>query len=322
MHSESRKTILAALAANLAIAIAKGVAGLVGHSVAMLAEAAHSVADTMNQVFLLVSLSLGARRPDETHPFGYGKERFFWALLAAVFIFVSGAVFSIFEGLRALLSGTGEEAGFLITYLVLAFALLAEGTSLLRAISQVRNEARDAGEPLVRYLRDSKDPTVRTVLFEDSAAVTGVVLALIGVGLHNLTGERGWEGLASVGIGVLLAWVAYALGRDTKHLLIGEAAGPEQRQRLHQTIAGHPEVEEVLELLTMYVGPNDMLVAVRLDLQDDLTARQVEELSNRIDHELHDTDPDVVQVFLDATPRPRRAPVEQPVRAPRGSPPV
>jgi cation diffusion facilitator family transporter len=312
VHSESRKTILAALAANLAIAIAKAVAGLLGHSAAMLAEAAHSVADTMNQVFLLVSLSLGERKPDETHPFGYGKERFFWALLAAVFIFVSGAIFSLFEGLRTLLgSGLGEETAFLISYLVLGFSLVAEGSSLLRAIAQVRGEARQARKPLRRYLRDSNDPTVRTVLFEDSAAVTGVVLALVGVGLHNLTGDRVWEGMASIAIGLLLVWVAYTLGRDTKHLLIGEAARSEQRELLRQVIARHPEVEAVLELLTMYIGPTNLLVAVRLDLRDDLNAREVEELSNQIDGELREADSDVAQVFLDATPRPRRAGLEQ-----------
>ncbi len=312
MHSESRKTILAALAANLIIAIAKTAAGLLGHSAAMLAEAAHSVADTMNQVFLLVSLSLGDRKPDETHPFGYGKERFFWALLAAVFIFVSGAVFSLFEGVRTLLGGSlGAETAFLISYVVLGFSLVAEGSSLLRAVAQVRGEARAAGKPLGRYLRDSNDPTVRTVLYEDSAAVTGVVLALVGVGLHNLTGNRAWEGIASIAIGALLVWVAYTLGRDTKHLLIGEGARPEQRERLRQVIARHPEVEAVLELLTMYLGPTTMLVAVRLDLRDDLTAGEVEQLSNQVDHELREADPDVSQVFLDATPRPLRVPVER-----------
>ena len=312
MHTESRKTILAALGANLAIAIAKLAAGMIGHSAAMLAEAAHSIADTMNQVFLLVSLSLGARKADEAHPFGYGKERFFWALLAAVFIFVSGAVFSLFEGVRTLLGGSlGEETAFLISYAVLGFSLLAEGSSLLRAIAQVRGEARSAGKPLALYLRQSNDPTVRTVLYEDSAAVTGVVLALVGVALHNLTGDRAWEGAASIAIGVLLVFIAYTLGRDTKHLLIGEAARPEQRELLREVIARHPEVEAVLELLTMYLGPTDMLVAVRLDLRDDLTAREVEELSNRIDRELREADPDVSQVFLDATPRPRKVPVEQ-----------
>jgi cation diffusion facilitator family transporter len=319
VQSESRKTVLAALAANLAIAVAKGAAGLLGHSAAMLAEAAHSVADTMNQVFLLVSLSLGDRKPDEEHPFGYGKERFFWALMAAVFIFVSGAVFSLFEGVRTLLGGSlGEETAFLISYLVLGFSLVAEGASLLRAIAQVRGEARRAGKPLPVYLSQSNDPTVRTVLYEDSAAVTGVVLALVGVTLHDLTGERAWEGAASIAIGVLLVWVAYTLGRNTKHLLIGVAARPEQRELLREVILRHPEVEAVLELLTMYLGPTDLLVAVRLDLRDDLTAREVEQLSNQIDRELREADPDVSQVFLDATPRPRKVPAERQRVEPRG----
>ncbi len=311
MHSESKKTVYAAMAANFAITVAKLVAGLIGRSPAMLAEAAHSVADTMNQVFLLVSLSLGDRKPDEDHPFGYGKERFFWAFLAAVFIFVSGAVFSLYEGLRALLGNEQIETSFLISYAVLGFSLLAEGASLLRAVSQVRGDARAARVSLRTHLRQSNDTTVRTVLFEDSAAVTGVVLALIGVALHQLSGNRYWEGLASIAIGALLVVVAYVLGRDNKGLLIGEAARPEQRERLREVIMSHPEVEEVLELLTMHLGPNALLVAVRLDLRDDLTAAEVEQLSNRIDHELRHAVSEVNQVFLDATPRPRPRQVEQ-----------
>lgn len=311
MQSESKKTVYAAMAANLAIAIAKTFAGLIGRSPAMLAEAAHSVADTMNQVFLLVSLSLGDRKPDEEHPFGYGKERFFWAFLAAVFIFVSGAVFSLYEGVRALVTSEASEASFTISYAVLGFSLVAEGASLYRAVMQVRGEARAQGERIGSYLRQSTDPTVRTVLFEDSAAVTGVVLALIGVGLHNLTGERFWEGLASIAIGLLLVVVAYVLGRFSKGLLIGESARPEQRELLRKVIVAHPEVEDVLELLTMHLGPNALLVAVRLDLRDDLTAGQVEQLSNQIDGELRQAVEEVSQVFLDATPRPRPRRAEQ-----------
>jgi cation diffusion facilitator family transporter len=312
MHSESKKTIYAAMAANFSIAVAKTIAGMISSSPAILAEAAHSVADTVNQVFLLVSLSLGDRKPDEEHPFGYGKERFFWSFLAAVFIFVSGAVFSLYEGLRALLGGGQAEASFVVSYAVLGFSLVAEGISLWRALFQVRGDARAAGVGLRTYLRRSSDTTVRTVLFEDSAAVTGVVLALIGVYLHHLTGERLWEGLASIAIGLLLVVVAYTLGRDNKGLLIGEAARPEQRELLREVIVRHPEVEEVLELLTMHLGPDALLVAVRLDLRDDLNARQVEELSNQIDRELRDAVPEVNQVFLDATPRPRRT-EQQPV---------
>jgi cation diffusion facilitator family transporter len=296
--SESRKTVLAALFANLAIAAAKTVAGLLGGSAAMLAEAAHSFADTMNQVFLLVSLSLGDREPDEDHPFGYGKERFFWALLAAVFIFVSGSLFSLWQGVHGLLSGETVEGGYLLTYAVLVFALVAEGTSWWRAAHQVRSEAAAAGKPVRVYVQQSNDPTVKTVLFEDSAAVAGLLLALVGVGLHQLTGKAFFDAGASILIGVLLAYIAYRLGRDTKGLLIGEAARPDQREALRRA---------VLELLTMHLGPASLLVAVRLDLRDGLSSQQVEAVSTRIEAELAEVVPEVTQVFLDPTPRELRA---------------
>jgi cation diffusion facilitator family transporter len=303
MATESRKTVWAAFGANLSIAVAKLFAGLIGGSTAMLAEAAHSVADTMNQVFLLISLQLGDRPPDEDHPFGHGKERFFWALLAAVFIFVSGAVFSLVEGLRALLSSESVEVGYPLTYAVLGFSLLAEGYSLFRAVRQAGGEAAAAGKPLRVYLRESNDPTLRTVLFEDGAAVTGVLLALVGVGLHQLTGQAFWDAGASMAIGVLLAVVAFNLGRYTKGLLIGEAARPEQREAMRKAILAHPEVEAVLELLTMHLGPASLLVAVRVDLRDGISSQDVEQLSNRIDHDLRQVVGEVSQVFVDATPR-------------------
>jgi cation diffusion facilitator family transporter len=271
----------------------------------MLAEAAHSFADTMNQVFLLVSLSLSDREPDEDHPFGYGKERFFWALLAAVFIFVSGALFSLWQGVHGLLGGETVQGGYLLTYAVLVFALVAEGISWWRAAHQVRSEAATAGTPVRAYVQQSRDPTVKTVLFEDSAAVTGVLLALVGVGLHQLTGQGFFDAGASILIGLLLAYIAYRLGRDTKGLLIGEAARPEQREALRQAIVAHPEVDAVLQLLTMHLGPRSLLVAVRLDLRDGLSSQQVEAVSTRIEAELAEIVPEVTQVFLDPTPRER-----------------
>jgi cation diffusion facilitator family transporter len=303
--SESKKTVLAALFANLAIAAAKTVAGLLGGSAAMLAEAAHSFADTMNQVFLLVSLSLSDREPDEDHPFGYGKERFFWALLAAVFIFVSGALFSLWQGVHGLLGGETVQGSYLLTYAVLVFALVADGTSWWRAAHQVRSEAATADTPVRVYVRQSRDPTVKTVLFEDSAAVIGVLLALVGVGLHQLTGKAFFDAGASILIGVLLAYIAYRLGRDTKGLLIGEAAQPEQREALRRAILAHSEVDAVLQLLTMHLGPGSLLVAVRLDLRDGLSSQQVEAVSTRIEVELAEVVPEVTQVFLDPTPRER-----------------
>jgi cation diffusion facilitator family transporter len=159
--SASKKTVLVAVAANGTIATVKGVAGVISGSSALLAEAAHSVADTTNQLLLLVSIGLGERGPDEEHPFGYGKERFFWTLLAAVLIFLAGAVFSIGEGVLRLLRPPTKEESFVLAYATIAFAFVAEGASFVRAIRQTLDEARAAGVPLLKHVRQSKDPTVR-----------------------------------------------------------------------------------------------------------------------------------------------------------------
>jgi len=300
---ETATTIGFALAANLAIAIAKLVGGLISGSVAMLAEAGHSLADTVDQVFLGVSLSLGSRPADEDHPFGYGKERFFWAFLAAAFIFVAGAVFSWGEGLRALLGDGGDES-FLIAYIVLAIALAAEGTSLLRALRQTGDEAARLHRSIREHLRRSKDPTVKVVVLEDSAAVIGILLAATGIGLHQLTGNHQWDAIASIAIGVLLAFVAYRLGRDNKDLLLGEAALPDERRVMRDVIEQHDEVVEVFELLTMATGPHSLLVAVRADLRDGLGTGEIEDLCARIEDAVREAVPDVSQFFFDPTRRP------------------
>ena len=303
---ESTGTVLTALFANLAIAVAKIVAGVLGGSSAMLAEGAHSVADTTNQVFLLVSLRLGRKAADETHPFGYGKERFFWSLLAAVGIFVSGAAFSIYEGVHGLLEGGTEVAGYLLSYAVLGVSFLAEGVSWLKAVSQLRRTARRHGRGLLAEVRLSSDPTVKTVFSEDTAALVGLLLAATGLALHQLTGQAFWDAGAAIAIGVLLAVVAYLLGRDTKELLIGESAPAEVRDGILRALAGHPEVERVVEVRTMLVGPDALLVAARLDMDDALGAAQVEDSTDRIARELRDAFPGVGEVYLDVTSRPGR----------------
>jgi cation diffusion facilitator family transporter len=302
MAGESKKTIYMAVGANLAIAIAKTAGGVLSGSSAMLAEAAHSIADTTNQVFLLISLSLENRAANATHPFGYGKERFFWAFLAAVFIFVSGAVFSVIQGI-AELSSSSEESSPLIAYVVLAAAFVAEAISWVRAYRQTKSQAQAAGMPLRRFVRESRDPTVKTVLSEDSAALVGLVLAFAGVGLHQLTGDHRWDAYASILIGVLLAFVAVALGRDTKGLLLGEAALPHERRTLEDTINAHEHVTGVVEVLTMALGPNSLLVAARVDVADGLSGADLERISRDIDDRLKQEVPSVTQVFLDATSR-------------------
>jgi cation diffusion facilitator family transporter len=299
----ARRTVLVALAANASIAVAKLVAGLISGSSAMLAETAHSVADTMNQVFLLFSLQLGEREPDAEHPFGYGKERFFWAFLAAVGIFVAGAGFSLYEGLHRILGPSAKEGSYAIAYAVLAFSFLAEGTSLVRAVRHTRDEARTRRQSHLGYVRASRDPTTKTVLFEDSAAVVGILIAFAGVGLHQATGDQLYDGLASIAIAALLGVIAVALGRDTRALLIGEAALPEEREAIAAILDARPEVDDVLELLTMALAPDRLLVAARVDLADGLSTAEVERASSEIDRELRERVPGVWQVFLDATPR-------------------
>jgi cation diffusion facilitator family transporter len=306
MSSESRKTVLVALTANATIAVGKLIAGLIGGSSAMLAEGAHSIADTANQLFLLGSLRFAERTPDEQHPFGYGKERFLWTFMAAIFIFVGGALFSIYEGVSKLLHPPSEPARFGLTYAVLVFALVLEGISLLRALRQTKTDAERARRPISGYVRTSRDPTTKTVVFEDSAAVAGVVIALAGVGLHQITGSEVPDAVAAILIGLLLGVVATGLWRDTRGLLIGEAALPEERDAIVEAINRHPEVDEVLELLTMAMGPESLLVAVRLDLADGLDSDGVERLATELERGIHEAVPAAAHVFIDPTHRRER----------------
>jgi cation diffusion facilitator family transporter len=299
---ESRKTVLIALAANAMIAVAKLAGGLLSGSAAMFAEAAHSLADTTNQAFLLVSIKLGRREPTPARPFGYGQERYLWTFMAAVGMFLAGAIFAIGFGGIQLAMGGGESEGFEVAYIVLALSFAAEGTSWVRAFRQTRREAREAEKPLRRYARESRDPNVKMVLFEDTVALIGIALATAGIALNEFTGLTFWDPTASVLIGLLLVSVAFWMGRDAKHLLIGSAALPEEREALEDAIEGFAEVEEIKELLTMVLGPNALLVTARVDLRDDIDAQRVEKVSSEIDRRLREVVPDVTEVFLDATP--------------------
>jgi cation diffusion facilitator family transporter len=303
MPSESHKTVYLALAANAGIGVAKLAGGLISGSSAMLAEAAHSAADTTNQLLLLASLNLAERPADEEHPFGYGKERFFWSFLAAVSIFVSGALFSVYEGLQRILGGASEDGGTGIAFAVLAIGLVLEGSSLLRATRQTGSEAHHRRRSLARHLRVTRDPTVKTVVFEDTAAVIGLLLAAAGLGLTQITGSVVWDGAASIAIGVLLAAVAFTLGRHTKRLLIGEGAQPEEREAIVRVFDEHPKVLSLEELLTMALGPAALLVAARLDFVPGVDSDEVEAVADELERQLREAVPEITEVFLDPTRR-------------------
>ena len=299
---DSRRTVLIALGANALIAVAKVGGGLLSGSAAMFAEAAHSLADTTNQAFLLVSIQLGKREPTPARPFGHGQERYLWTFMAAVGMFLAGAVFAIGFGGIELATGGGESEGFAVAYVVLAISFLAEGTSWVRAFRQTRDEAREASKPVLRYARESRDPNVKMVLFEDSAALIGLALATAGIALNEFTGLTFWDPSASILIGLLLVAVAFWMGRDARHLLIGSAALPEERRAIERTIEDYDEVVKVEELLTMVLGPSAILVAARVDVRDSLDADRIERVSTEIDERLREEVPDVTEVFLDPTP--------------------
>ncbi len=302
-QGESTATVVVAGAANLLIAVLKLVAGVLTGSAAMLAEAVHSLADTVTEVLLLTALRRSVRPADRVHPLGYGKERFFWSLIAAVSIFVSGAVFALVEGVRTILSGGGEQTAVWAAYAVLVVSFALEGTSWLKALRQVRAEAAAERRGMGEYLRRSDDPTVKTVFYEDSAALTGLVLALAGIGLHQLTGSGVWDGLASVLIGLLLAGVAYLLGRTNKALLVGRQADPNLVHRVHQLLDAAPEVVAVVDLITQVMGTDRVLVCARIDVEDTLSAGELERACVRLDAELRAELPDVDEVFLEPVPR-------------------
>ena len=304
---ESTLTVLVAMGANAGIGVLKLIAAIFTGSAAMYAEAAHSVADTVTEGLLLTALRRSGRKPDREHPFGYGKERFFWALIAAVSIFVSGAVFAAYEGVRTMLGESEEQTLAWVAYAVLGVSFLLEGASWLQAVRQLRNEARRDETTPLNWLRQTDDPTVKTVFFEDSAALIGLLLAFAGVGLHQLTGSAFWDGLASVLIAVLLTVVAYILGGTNKGLLIGRQADRRLVFALRDALADRTEVEQVVDLLTMMIGTDQVLLCARLDFDDNLDAAALERACADIDADLRKRFPDLYEIFVEPVPRTDRA---------------
>jgi cation diffusion facilitator family transporter len=298
-HEATRRTVIIAGVANVIVGLTKLAAGIISGSSSMLAEAAHSAADTLNQVFLLTSVHRGDRPADAGHPFGYGQERYFWSLMAAFGIFVAGGGFSIFEGILSLTKSGSENAT--AAYIALGVSFVAEGTSFIRAYRQMRGEARSSNQEMLDHVQTSADTTVKAALFEDSAAVVGLVFAGIGVGLRQLTGSAVWDGAGSIAIGVLLIVVAVKLGMDSRELLIGRAASPDQVKLIREEIEATPGVDCLLELRTMHIGPDSLIVAARVALDDGISADQTEDLADDIDHRLCEKLPVQPHVFIDPT---------------------
>jgi cation diffusion facilitator family transporter len=300
---ESTVTVLLALGANLGVGLLKLAAGLITGSGALLSEAAHSAGDSSTELLLLTALRRSQRPADRVHPFGYGKERYFWSLLAAVTILVSGAAFSIFQGLHTILGGHESSDRIWINYPVLALAFVLEAVSFRQAIGQVRTAAAKGRRSVRSYIRDPDDPTVKSVVLEDSAALIGLLLAGAGVGLHQLTGSAFWDGAASLAIGLLLIVAAFALAQTCKGLLIGKQADLRLVKEVAARLEQQPEIIDVVDLLSMMTGVNRILLCARVDFEEDFDASDLERACMRIDGDLRAEFPALDEIFIQPVPR-------------------
>lgn len=297
MASGSKKVIFAALIGNTLIAITKFFAASVTGSSAMLSEAIHSLVDTGNQGLLLYGMKRAKKPADKDFPFGHGKEIYFWSFIVAILIFALGGGISIYEGIHHLLHPQPAKNP-LINYLVLSLAIIFEGVAWFFALREFRRTKGRNG--YVEAINQTKDPTVLVVLFEDSAAMLGLLVALIGIGLTQLTGNVYFDGGASVLIGFILIGTAIWLARETKGLLIGESAEPQIVQGIREIVEESAIIEAVNEILTMHMGPDFILVTLSADFVDNASADAVENQIAALDLEIKARFPRVKRVFIEA----------------------
>jgi cation diffusion facilitator family transporter len=299
-RSDSARTILIALAANVVIAIAKLVAGLMSGSTALLAESAHSLADATNEVLLGISLRRASAPPDDLHPLGHGRERFLWAFMAAIASFLIGGCFSIAIAIRQLAQG-GMTGHITAAWIVLAVAFVGDGISFAQSLRQAKNDAKERGRNVWLHLLRSSDPTVRAVVVEDSAGLIGIVIAAVGLLLsHQLRSGRP-DAIASLLIGLLMAATAFGLARPLADFLVGKSLAPEFLDQIRVVIDADQAVEETLSLQAVYIGPEEVIVAAKIRPSSGMTTEELGRAMDNLDHALREASPFVADVYIDVT---------------------
>ncbi|MGL6236636.1 MAG: cation diffusion facilitator family transporter [Segniliparus sp.] len=292
----SRKAIIAALSANLGIAVAKFVGFALTGSSSMLAEGVHSVADTSNQALLLRGQAAARRSPDPEHPFGYGRSRYFYAFIVALVIFLLGAVFAIFEGIEKIHEPHKLENPW-IAVAILGVAVLLEGYSFATAWGESRKSMD--GQSLFQFVRHTRNPELPVVLLEDAGALIGLVLALGGVGLSLVTGDPVWDGIATLCIGVLLATIALVLIVEMGSLLIGEGATPDQQRQILLALQEGPEIERVIHCRTLYLGPDELLVAAKVAVPGNTDLTTIAKAVDTVEARLRERVPEVDLIYIE-----------------------
>jgi cation diffusion facilitator family transporter len=294
---ESLGTVAIAIGTDLTMAVAKAVATLLTGSAALFAETLHSVADTGNQLLLLKGLRGSRRRPDASHPFGYGAELFYWSLLAALGVFVVGGVLSVWEGVQHLLH-PGQVQLTLLGVAVLVLGCLLDGTSWLTSVRQLRREARVRGVRFRRHLRSTTDTAVTAVFYEDTAALIGNMTALAGLGLHQLLGTPAPDAVAGIAIGLLLAAIGLRLAARNRALLTNRSDSPVVLDRIRDLLAADPEVAAVGQVASVYVGPHELLVMAEIEPVDPVSGLRLRQLLAELRGRVAEAVPRAVQVFL------------------------
>ena len=295
MPSSSKKVIYAALVGNLLVAATKFAAAAITGSSAMFSEAVHSLVDTGNEVLLLHGLRRAARPADQAHPFGHGREVYFWSFVVALSVFALGSGVSLYEGIHHVREPVPITRP-VVNYVVLALALVFEGASWRVAFKEFRGEKGQ--QTFLEAARRSKDPTTFMVLFEDSAAVLGLVIALAGTLAAQVLDRPVLDGVASIAIGILLALVAAFLARESKGLLIGEPAQSAVSDAICAIVIAQPGIERANGLFTVHVGPRQVVAGITVDFRDDLTARQVEDIVARVEARVRQAHPEIVSLLI------------------------
>jgi len=299
---ESTLTVLIAFGANLAVAVAKTVAAMLTGSASMAAESAHSWADAGNQGLLAIANRRSKRAPDADRPLGYGREAYVWSLLAAVGLFVVGGSLSVWHGVSELIHGESGHQDYLVAYIVLAIAFALESVSLLQAIRQLRGEAHQFDRDLLDHVLDTSDPTTRAVFAEDTAALIGIVLAALGIGLHQLTGNAAWDAIGSILVGLLLGVIAVVLIDRNRRFIVGEPASAQLREAATARILALPEVTAVRFIRLVFVGPKQLFLVASVDLEGDAAESQIARTLRKLETELQADDYIVDAVLTIAEP--------------------
>lgn len=295
MSDSNKIVVYAALAGNLAIALVKFVAAYITNSSAMLSEAIHSVVDTLNEILLLYGMKKSQQSPNAQHPFGYGRELYFWAFIVSLMVFALGAVVSIYQGVQHV-RYPEEMLSPNLNYIVLGIAILCEGISWLVALKAFRKTKGQLG--YFEAFRRSKDPTTFTVLFEDTAALCGLFIALIGIYLAHALNIPELDGVASIFIGIVLAISAILLARETKGLLLGESADPQLRDHLLLIAQEDDAVFSANGVLTEQMGADQVIPSLSLEFEDHLTSDDIEACVNRIEAKIKQIHPEIMALFV------------------------